>query len=359
MDEILINLDDYERVAAERMTTNAFSYYVGGADDEVSLRENRAAFERVKLAPRMLVNVTIRDTSTKILGQHVGFPVVVAPMAMMKLAHTDGELAVARAAGIHNVPMALSTLSTVRLENVAAAATAPMWFQIYVYRDREITRRMVQRAEASGYTALVLTVDVAVAGNRERDVRNRFKLPKGIQLENVTEYALENMEDAEDDSAIAAYAVKQLDPGITWKDLDWLTGISSLPILVKGILRPDDARRAMDHGAAGVVISNHGGRQLDTTPAAIEVLPRIIDELGFAGDVLIDGGVRRGTDILKAVAMGAKGVMLGRPALWGLAVNGEAGATDVLSILKTEFDRALALTGCTKVSDITPDLIYS
>lgn len=359
MDEILLNLDDYERAASERMTTNAFGYYFGGADDEVSLRENRTAFERVKLAPRMLVDVTTRDTSTTLLGKSVGFPVVVAPMAMMKLAHRDGELAMARAAATHNVPMALSTLSTVRLEAVAEETTAPMWFQIYVYRDREITRQMVQRAEVAGYTALILTVDVAVPGNRERDVRNRFKLPKGIQLENVTEYALENMDDQADDSAIAAYAVSQLDPGLTWKDLDWLASITSLPILVKGILRPDDAHKAIDHGAAGVVVSNHGGRQLDTTPAAIEVLPRIIDELGYTGDVLIDGGVRRGTDILKALAMGAKGVMLGRPALWGLAVDGEAGATHVLDILKAEFDRALALSGCCRVSDITPDLIYT
>jgi 4-hydroxymandelate oxidase len=358
MDDILLNLDDYERAASERMTTNAFGYYVGGADDEVSLRENRAAFERIKLSPRMLIDVTTRDTSTTLLGQSVGFPVVVAPMAMMKLAHRDGELAMARAAQTHHIPMALSTLSTARIEDVAEATTAPLWFQIYVYRDREITRRMVQRAEASGYTALVLTVDVAVAGNRERDVRNRFKLPKGIRLENVTEYALENLVDTDDDSAIAAYAVKQLDPGITWKDLDWLANISSLPVLVKGILRPDDARRAIDHGATGVVISNHGGRQLDTTPAAIEVLPRIVDELGYTGEILIDGGVRRGTDVLKALALGAKGVMLGRPALWGLAVDGEAGAAHVLDILKAEFDRALALSGCCSVADITPDLIY-
>lgn len=358
MDETLLNLNDYERVASERMTTNAFGYYFGGADDEVSLRENRAAFERVKLAPRMLVDVTTRDTATAFLGQSVGFPVVVAPMAMMKLAHPDGELAMARAAGAHNIPLALSTLSTVRLEAVAEAATAPLWFQLYVYRDRNVTRDIVQRAQAAGYTALVLTVDVAVPGNRERDVRNRFRLPKGIQLANVAEYALANMDDQADDSAIAAYAVTQLDPGLTWQDLDWLASITALPILVKGILRPDDARRAIEHGAAGVVVSNHGGRQLDTTPAAIEVLPRVVDELGYSGDVFIDGGVRRGTDILKALALGAKGVMLGRPALWGLAVDGEAGATRVLDILKAEFDRALALSGCPRVDDITADLIY-
>ena len=358
MDDVLLNLEDYERAAKQHLTANAFGYYVGGADDEVSMRENRTAFERVKLAPRMLIDVTKRDTSTVMLGQSVGFPVVVAPMAMMKLAHPDGELAMVRAAGEHNIPVALSTLSTVRLETVVEHATAPMWFQLYVYRDREVTRQIVQRAEAAGYTALVLTVDVAVAGNRERDVRNRFKLPKGIKLENVVEYALSGMADQDDDSAIAAYATSQLDPGLTWDDLNWLAGITSLPILVKGILRPDDARRAIEHGAAGVVVSNHGGRQLDTTPAAIEVLPRIIDELGYTGDVLIDGGVRRGTDILKAIALGAKGVMLGRPALWGLAVGGQAGAADVLGILKTEFDRSLALTGCTQVKDITADLIY-
>ena len=358
-DEKLINLLDYEAAASQHLTANAFGYYVGGADDEVTLRENRAAFQRIRLAPRMLVDVTARSTATSILDQDVAAPLVIAPMAIMKMAHPDGEQAMARAAGAAGVPMALSTLASTRLETVAGVATAPMWFQLYVYRDREITRQLVQRAEDAGYTGLVLTVDVAVAGNRERDVRQRFKLPKGIRLENMTDVALATMDDQADDSAIAAYAVSQLDPGLTWDDVDWLASITSMPIMVKGILRPDDAHRAVNHGAAGIIVSNHGGRQLDTTPATIEALPSIMDEIGFAADVLIDGGIRRGTDILKALAYGAKGVMIGRPMLWGLAIDGEAGAKRVLDILITELDRAMALTGCTAINEITSDLIFS
>ncbi|MEO0561810.1 MAG: alpha-hydroxy acid oxidase [Chloroflexota bacterium] len=358
MSDILLNLDDYEQAAKSRLTTNAFGYYGGGADDEVSLQDNRAAFSRVQLTPRVLVDVTERDTSTKLLGKTIGAPIVIAPMAIMRMAHKDAEPAVARVAGARGLPLALSTLASTSMETVAETATGPLWFQLYVYKDRAITEDIVARAEAAGYEALVLTVDVAVAGNRERDVRNRFTMPKGIHLENVAKYALERVEAAEDDSAIAAYAVSQLDPSLTWEDIDWLASITSLPIIVKGILRPDDAVRALDHGAAGLVVSNHGGRQLDTVPAAIDALPSIVSAVGMRGTILMDGGVRRGTDILKALALGADAVMLGRPVLWGLAVNGEDGAAHVLDILIEEFDRAMALSGSPTVARITEDLIF-
>jgi 4-hydroxymandelate oxidase len=353
----LINLFDYEDAASRALDANTYGYYVGGACDEVTLRENRTAFDQMKLLPKMLVDVSQRDTSTKLFDGEISFPLVIAPMALMQLAHPEGELAVARAAGRLDVPMALSTLSTYSIEAVGEAASAPLWFQLYVYRDRAITEQLVARAEQAGCTALVLTVDVAVPGHRERDVRNSFKLPPGVKVANMTDMALADMQDQPDDSAIARYAVSQLDPSLTWDDVKWLVSLTDLPVIIKGILRADDAKRAMDVGAAGVVVSNHGGRQLDTAPAAIDVLPGIVDAVGFEGAVLMDGGVRRGTDIFKALALGAQAVMLGRPALWGLAVDGQQGVEHTLDILKREFDTTMALCGCTTVNEIKPDFV--
>jgi len=354
----LLNLFDYEKAVHAQLSTAAYGYYIGGADDEVTLEENRTAWRSVKLAPRVLNDVSERDLSTTIMGEKLSAPIIVAPMALMKLAHAAGEEAVARATSKLGIGMTLSTLSTTALEHVIQQTTAPMWFQLYVYRDRALTRSLVQRAEDAGYKALVLTVDAPIAGNRERDVRNQFQLPEGIELANLSDYALSNMDNVQDQSAIAAYAAAQLDDALTWDDLDWLSSITELPILVKGILRLDDARRAREHGAVGIIISNHGGRQLDTTPATVNVLQRFSDEGGFEGELLVDGGIRRGTDILKAIALGASGVMIGRPILWGLAVNGETGAAHVLEILMEEFDRAMALCGCTSVTDIDHSLFF-
>lgn len=356
--EKLINLFDYEAAASRVLDVNTYGYYVGGACDEITLQENRAAFDEMRLLPKMLVDVSQRDTSTKLFGATVSFPLVIAPMALMQLAHPDGEVAMARAAGQMNVPMALSTLSTYSIEDVATAASAPLWFQLYVYRDRAISEQLIARAEAAGYNAVVLTVDVAVPGNRERDVRNSFKLPPGMTIANMTDMTLKDMADQPDDSAIARYAVSQLDPALTWDDVRWLVSLTELPVIIKGILRADDAKRAMDAGAAGVVVSNHGGRQLDTAPAAIDVLPAVAEAVGYEGVVMMDGGVRRGTDIFKALALGAQAVMLGRPALWGLAVDGEQGVEHTLDILKREFDTTMALCGCTSVREIKPDYIF-
>lgn len=358
MNDKRLNLMDYEREAAQHLDANAYGYYAGGAADEVTLRDNREAFERIKLAPHMLVDVSERHLDTAVLDQRIAAPIIIAPMAVMKLAHPDGELGMVRAAGSKGIPLALSTMATTRIEQVAEAATAPLWFQLYVYKDREITRQLVARAEAAGYTALVLTVDVSVPGLRERDVRNGFKMPPGIRLENLADFALGEMADKSDDSAIAAYAATQFDTTLTWKDLEWLAGLTKLPILVKGIMRPDDANAAIDHGAKGVIVSNHGGRQLDTTPAGIDALPYVVDEIGYRGEVLMDGGVRRGTDIFKALAYGARAVMIGRPMLWGLAVNGEAGVAHILQILMDELDNTMALAGCTKVDQITSDMLF-
>jgi 4-hydroxymandelate oxidase len=352
-----INVADYEALARERLPALAYDYYASGADDELTLRGNRAAFERLRLYPRVLIDVSRRDLSTELLGERVSMPVLVAPTAFQRLAHPDGELAAARAAAAAGTVMILSTLSTTAVEEVVPAAAGRLWFQLYVYRDRAATRGLVERVEAAGCKALVLTVDVPVLGHRERDVRNRFGLPEGLVAQNLMPAGYERIAEAPSGSGLAAYAALLLDASLSWKDLEWLCAATRLPVLVKGLLRGDDALRALEHGAAGVVVSNHGGRQLDTTPPAIEALPRVAEALGGRGTLLMDGGVRRGTDVLKALALGAQAVLVGRPVLWGLAAAGEQGASSVLNILHEELDRALALCGCPALRDITRDLV--
>ncbi|WP_428268494.1 alpha-hydroxy acid oxidase, partial [Haliangium sp.] len=239
--------------------------------------------------------------------------------------------------------------------DVVAAATGPVWFQLYVYRDRAVTEALVRRVEAAGCKALVLTVDAPLLGRRERDVRNRFALPSGLRLENMLPAGLEELPAGVEDSGLAAYFASLLDPALSWADLAWLRSITSLPILVKGVVRADDARRALEHGAGGVVVSNHGGRQLDTSPATIEVLPAIVEAARAVHDdaqIVLDGGVRRGTDVIKAMALGARAVLIGRPVLWGLAAGGEAGLGRLLTLLRDEIDLALALCGATSVAEI-------
>ena len=351
-----LNLFDYERLAAERLQQMAYDYFASGAHDELTLRENRAAFERIQLRPRVLVDVSERDSSTRLLGRRHEAPLLVAPTAFAKMAHPDGELAIARAAGAAGVTMTLSTLATATLEDVAAAASAPLWFQLYVFRDRDVTRSLVERAEAAGYEALVVTVDAPLLGRRERDARNRFVLPEGLVAENLMGDELRNLP-AGSDSGLALYFASLFDQSLTWTDLEWLRSITRLPLLVKGVLRGDDAALAVEHGASGVIVSNHGGRQLDTAVPAIEALPEVVAAVDGRVEVLMDGGVRRGTDILKAIARGAGAVLVGRPLLWGLAVNGEQGARHVLETLRREFDLAMALSGCPAVEHIDAELL--
>lgn len=355
-----VNLFELEAIARERLTREAYDYYAGGAQDEVTLRENRAAYDRLSLAYRVLVDVSRRDLATTVLGQPVAMPVLVAPTAFHRLADPEGEVATARAAGAAGTVMILSTLSTSTVESVVAAASGPVWFQLYVYRDRKATEGLVRRAEAAGCRALVLTVDAPLLGRRERDVRNRFGLPPGLAVANLLPEGYGEMPPAAADSGLAAYVASFLDPSLTWRDVAWLRSITTLPLLVKGIVRPDDALRAAEAGAAGVVVSNHGARQLDTSPATIDVLPEIADALAAHGhrvEVLMDGGIRRGTDIVKALALGARAVLVGRPVLWGLAAGGEAGAANVLRLLRDELDLAMALAGAPTVADVTRDLV--
>lgn len=351
-----INLFEYETLASQHLSKMALDYYARGAWDEVTLRDNRAAYDRYKLLPRVLADVTHRDLSTTVLGRPLKLPILIAPMAFQRLAHPQGEVATARAAKSMGATMVLSTLSTISLEEVARE-TDRLWFQLYVHRDRSLTRALVERAEAAGYSALCLTVDAPVLGQRERDRRNEFSLPLGMELANLTAMADLKIPQTKGESGLLAYFAQQLDPGLTWQDVEWLQSLTKLPVVVKGILRGDDARRAVEHGAKAIVVSNHGGRQLDGAIATIDALGEVVAAVGDRAEVLVDGGIRRGSDILKAIALGAKAVLVGRPILWGLAVGGELGARHVLELLRDELDRGMALSGCAKIEDIDVSLV--
>jgi 4-hydroxymandelate oxidase len=352
-----VNLLELEALAAQRLPRMAFDYYAGGAEDEVTLRENRAAFERIALRPRMLVDVSIIDTSTTVLGQRVAAPIIVAPTAMHRLGHPEGELATVSGAGAAETLMTVSTLATTSLEEVAAAASAPLWFQLYAVKDRELTRALVDRARAAGYQALCLTVDAPHSGRRERDVRNRFGLPPGMALANFSGPAMRMMPQQESGSALTTYIMTMLDAILTWDDIAWLQSIAQMPILLKGILTAEDARLAVEHGAAGIVVSNHGGRQLDGAVASIRALPEVVEAVAGRAEVYVDGGIRRGTDVLKALALGARAVLLGRPVLWGLTLDGAAGVQRVLTMLRHELEEAMVLAGKPTIASIDRSLL--
>lgn len=353
----LINLFDYESAARDRLDESAFAYYFHGANDEVTLRQNRAAFDRIPLRYHVLAGLTDRDLSTSVLGHRIALPVVAAPTAFQKLAHADGEIATAAGVGSAGTAMFLSTLSTVAMEDVVAAATGPVFFQLYIYKDRGLTTELVARAEAAGCAAIALTVDAPVFGKREPDIRNRFQLPSGIKIENAAPAGYGGFPENEEGSGLTTYVNSLMDPSISWNDLEWLASETSLPVAVKGVARGDDAVRCAEHGAAAIVVSNHGGRQLDTAPATIDTLPEVVEAVGDRIEILLDGGVRRGTDVVKALAHGATAVLLGRPILWGLAVDGANGVSSVLEIMREEIDTAMALSGVSSIGEITSDLL--
>lgn len=352
-----LNLHEAEALARATLPAATFDYFAGGACDELTLAENRRAFDRIALRPRVLVDLSRRELGTTLLGTACAAPIVVAPMAFQRLAHPDGELGTARAAGSLGLLMTASTFSTCALEEIAAAAAGPLWFQLYVHQDRGITKELVQRAAAAGYKALVLTVDVPEIGRRERDERNAFRLSPDLRVANFKPNASEPLQDGAGESGLARFIHGMRDASFSWKDLEWLRSLSDVPLLLKGVLRPDDAARAVAHGAAGIVVSNHGGRQLDTAITAVRALPEIAAAVGDKSLVLMDGGIRRGTDIVKALALGARAVMVGRPVLWGLAALGEAGAHRALELLRNELDLAMALCGTARLSDISADLL--
>jgi 4-hydroxymandelate oxidase len=353
-----INLHEYEVLARERLPQMVFDYYAGGAEDELTVGENRLGWQRLRLRPRVLVDVATRNLSTTVLCQPTSLPVLLAPCAFNALAHPDGELAVARAAAAGGVIEIVSTAGTFSLEEVAAEApAATRWFQLYCYRDRDVTKWLVERAVAAGYRALCLTVDAPLVGRRERDTRNCFGLPPGMSWKNLERVGLDRMDALGHGSALERYIASIWDASLTWEAIAWLRDLSPLPLVIKGILTAEDARSAVDHGAAAVIVSNHGGRQLDGVLSTADALAEVVDAVGARAEVLVDGGIRRGSDILKALALGARAVLIGRPYLWGLAVSGQAGVEHVIDILRSELDLDMALAGRPSVASIDRSLV--
>jgi len=351
------NLLELEELARAKVPRPAFDYIAGGADDEVSLRRNREAYGKWALRPRVLVDVSSCDTSATVLGQRVSMPILVAPTAFHGLVHPDGEIGTARGAAAAGTIMVVSAIATRTMEEIAAAIAAPRWFQLYVWKDREVTAELVKRSARAGYRAICLTVDTPLLGRREKDERNSFTLPPGIGIANVRPAGLDGMPDSEHGSAFAKYVKEMLDPAVTWRDLAWLRSLTSLPIVVKGIMTMEDAKIAVEHGVEGIVVSNHGGRQLDSTPATLDVLPEIVDAVRGRAEVFMDGGIRRGTDVLKALALGARAVLVGRSPLWGLALGGAEGVHAVLEHLRREFALAMALSGRSSLGQIDRSMV--
>jgi len=351
------NLLELEDMARAKVPRPSFDYIAGGAEDEVSLRRNREAYQKWALRPRVLVDVAQRDASTTVLGQRISMPVLVAPTAFHGLVHPDGEVATARGAAASGTIMVASAIATRTLEDIAEAVSAPRWFQLYVWKDRAVTADLVRRAEAAGYRALCLTVDTPFLGRREKDERNAFTLPPGLGIANVRPAGLDGMPESERGSAFAKYVAELLDPSVTWRDVTWLRSLTSLPLVLKGIMTSEDATLAVENGVHGIVVSNHGGRQLDSTLGTLDALSEIVAAVRGRVEVYMDGGIRRGTDVLKALALGARAVLLGRPVLWGLALGGADGVRAVLQHLRTEFELALALAGRSDVSQIDRSLV--
>lgn len=351
------NLLELEEMARARLTKATFDYIAGGADDEVSLGRNREAFGRWALRPRAMRDVANVDVSTSVLGQRVSMPVLIAPTSFHRLVHPQGELATARGSAEARTVMIVSTIATTPLEEIASYVPGPRWFQLYVYKDRKVTENLVHRAAAAGYSAICLTVDTPRLGRREKDERNRFTLPAGLSIANLKPAGLDALEPTAAGSSFPRYVHDLLDASVTWSDVRWLQSISALPVIIKGIMTAEDAAMAVDCELDGIVVSNHGGRQLDSTLGTIDALPEVVAAVGGRMEVFMDGGVRRGTDVLKALALGARAVLLGRPILWSLALGGADGVRAVLEHLRGELELAMALAGCTSLVDIEASLV--
>lgn len=352
-----MDLRALEERAKGVLTAQAYDYYAGGADDELTLQENEAAWSRMKLRPHVLRDVAVVDTRTTVLDSEVAMPILIAPTAVQRMAHPDGEIATARAAAATRTLMVVSTIASTSVGDVAEAAPdAPRWFQLYVRKDRGWAAELVQRAAAGGYSALVFTVDLPVLGHRRRDDRHPPGLPAGITTANMVQPQGGRLAST-GSSWLDAAARDEFDGSLSFDDIGWLAGLSDLPVLVKGVLRADDARAAVDAGAAGVIVSNHGGRQLDTAVTGAEALPEVLDAVGDRVEVYVDGGIRRGTDVLKAVALGARAVLIGRPVIWALATGGGDGVQELLEWFQADLARAMALCGAARLSELEPDLV--
>lgn len=356
----IVNLADHEAHARQHLDDNAWAYFSGGAADEITLRANRSAWDALPLWPRVLRPLVGGHTRVSLLGRTLAHPILLAPIAFQRLAHPDGELAMAYAAAALGAGVVLSTQASVSLEAVAQAVLpdpgrGPLWFQLYLQHDRGFTQALVQRAEAAGYEALVLTVDAPTSGVRDRERLAGFRLPPGVGPVNLA--GLQAPTATELRPGQSALFDGLLHQAPTWDDIAWLQSITRLPVLLKGVLHPADARQAVAAGTAGLIVSNHGGRTLDTAPATASALLRVVQAVGGAVPVVVDGGIRRGTDILKAMSLGASAVLVGRPAIWGLANAGAAGVAHVLRLLRDELEIAMALTGCATLADASPALL--
>jgi 4-hydroxymandelate oxidase len=335
----IVNLFDFEKMAEGKMTKMAYEYVASGAADEFTVRWNRQALDAIKLNPNVLNDISKLDTSVTLFGHKLPYPILVAPTAFHKIMHPEGELATARGASKAEAIYVVSSFTTTPLEEIKKVATEPFWFQLYVRDDKEFTKNLVQKAESLGCRALCITVDTPVGGARNRQARVNFKLPEGINAPYANGEMIQKMP-------------------LTWKEMEWLISFAKVPVLLKGILHPDDAEKAIQIGASGIIVSNHSGRNLDTVPATIEVLPRIVERVNKSIPILMDGGIRRGTDVLKAIALGANAVLVGKPICFGLASGGAEGVTKTLEILRAEFEMAMALTGRATIASIDQSLIW-
>ncbi len=372
------NVADYRRLARRRLPRGVFDYLDGGAEDELSLNRNSEAFRRLEFRPRVLCDVGTIDTSATLLGRRLPVPVVLAPTGFTRVASPGGELDVARAAARAGLPYTLSTMATRSIEQVASVSDGPKWFQVYVWRDRGLVKDMLARAAAAGYEAIMITVDTAVLGRRERDVRHGFTLPPKLGLQTLADGALHpgwtwdfvradpitfanvtGQAAADGSSAVtlADYINSQFDPSLSWRDLDWFRAEWDGPIVLKGVQTVDDARIAADAGIEAIALSNHGGRQLDGAPVPVELVPEVADAVAGRSEIICDGGVRRGSDIVKALALGASACMVGRAYLYGLGAAGERGVDGVLKLLAADMERTMALVGRRSVAELGPDLV--
>jgi 4-hydroxymandelate oxidase len=338
----LVSLPHIEAIARTRLSEAAYGFISGGGANENTLHWNREAFDRMRLRPRILVDVAKIDTRVTLFGEQLPFPLLLAPTGRHRAIHREGELGTAKGAGAARTVMTVSTMATTAVEDIAKVASSPLWFQLYILGDRSFTRDLVQRAENAGCKAICVTVDTAGSGARDRETRANFRNPPGV-----------------DQPHVRGLKRVAMDPSMTWKDIEWLRSFARVPVLLKGVLNPSDAEQAAREGVAGIIVSNHGGRQLDTVPATIDALPEIVEKVGGRAPVLLDGGIRRGTDILKALALGAQAVLVGRPYLYGLGVAGAEGVTRVIDILRTELQWAMALTGKTSIASIDRSVLWS
>ncbi|XP_061373819.1 glycolate oxidase 1-like [Gastrolobium bilobum] len=355
----ITNVTEYEAIAKEKLPKMVYDYYASGAEDQWTLKENRNAFSRILFRPRILIDVSKIDLTTTVLGFKISMPIMIAPTALQKMAHPEGEYATARAASAAGTIMTLSSWATSSVEEVASTGPGIRFFQLYVYKDRNVVTQLVRRAERAGFKAIALTVDTPLLGRREADIKNRFTLPPNLTLKNFEGLDLGKLDKTNTDSGLASYAANQVDRSLSWKDVKWLQTITSLPIIVKGVLTAEDTRIAIQAGAAGIIVSNHGARQLDYVPATIMALEEVVKAAQGRIPVFLDGGIRRGTDVFKALALGACGVFIGRPVLFSLAADGEAGVRKVLQMLRDEFELTMALSGCRSLNEITRDHVVT